>query len=254
MMEDSPEFRKLTPAEKVLWINILNESNLRGEFYKADIEWVVALNLSLNKVREARRKFGALGWLNFTPGCRSHGGRLATQYHSARWTKPEDGVFFAQMPRYTWEWLLTLLRPVRSRPGEWIDPRLRKREPVCGHIEVLLYAYLWYWWNKYGDKTGIVITKHTLQELTGFAGASDKVQGLADATGMLKFRDEYHKIRLLEFWFRKDPSKCADNARQRDLAARNLSDAIAKARKDQDKRRTKANLLSVPKSADARVS
>jgi hypothetical protein len=95
MMEDSAEFRNLTPAEKVLWLSILSEVNLRGEFYKADLEWAVTLDLSLSKVRQARRKFQALGWLTVKPGYKAHDVRLATQYYSAK-----RGFLWADAPIY----------------------------------------------------------------------------------------------------------------------------------------------------------
>ena len=38
MMEDSQEFKGLTVAEKLYYILVLSELNLRGEFYRADLE------------------------------------------------------------------------------------------------------------------------------------------------------------------------------------------------------------------------
>ena len=142
MMEDSPECRKLTPGEKVLRLSILSQLNYRGDFYKADIEWAVELDLSLSKVRQARRKFQSLGWLSATPGWKAKGGRLATTYHYARWAKPGKGVFFARMRRYTWEWFL-----VGPRLGA---PRSPADRLFLSHADLLLYAYLCYFWRKFG--------------------------------------------------------------------------------------------------------
>jgi len=202
MMEDSPEFRKLTPGEKVLWFSILSQANYRGDFYKADIEWAVELDLSLSKVRQARRKFQALGWLSATPGWKAKGGRLATTYHYARWAKPEKGVFFARMRRYTWEWFLVGLRLV--------PPSLPTDRVFLRHADLLLYAYLCYFWTKFrgggpGEHGGYV-TKRLLQSATNLQDVRCQIEWLCGASeGLFDFRDEYHRIRLLNFTYWKDP-------------------------------------------------
>ena len=234
MMEDSAEFRNLTPAEKVLWLSILSEVNLRGEFYKADLEWAVTLDLSLSKVRQARRKFQALGWLTVKPGYKAHDVRLATQYYSAKWAKPEKGVFFGQMPRYTWEWFLARLR------HGFIGLPL-------GHDHLVVYAYLCYFWNKFGATSGVFIPKHVLQKVTNLPGIANKVESLAGASeSLIEFSDAYHIIRLLKFGCWKEPSEHEAVAGWEAGDTEMLRLAIVKARERQrakEKKQAKAKAL-----------
>jgi hypothetical protein len=153
MMEGSAEFRRLTPAEKVFWLCTLSKVNLRGEFYNADLEWGIMLALSQSKVRQAPRKFQGLGWLRVLPGRFAGRRRLATRYYSAKWAKPEGGVYFSQMHRYTWEQLVRLIR----------EKQLRCRDLV-------VYGFLCYFWHKFGGvrpgKDGIVLAKRRLRDAT----------------------------------------------------------------------------------------
>jgi len=231
MMEGNADFRKLTPGEKVFWLSILSQINLRGEFYKADLEWAVVLALSLSKVRQARRKLQALGWLKVTPGRKAQGRRLATRYHLARWAKPEPHVLFAQMQRYAWEALLDHLQPKRRSP--WAEKRLK---PWFNHCDLVVYAFLCYFWQRFlGPANGdIFITKGQLQKATNLPNAAESVRRLyADYTfyrgaHLFKVREGHHRFQITEWAWFADPHDDDHNAKIMAERERRLRETIAR--------------------------
>jgi hypothetical protein len=73
---ENPIFIMSTPLEKLYLLHIASELNLRGPFYKADLEAAVTLRASEDKIRRTRRSFMRLGWIQAKPGFRSKGRHL----------------------------------------------------------------------------------------------------------------------------------------------------------------------------------
>lgn len=110
LMEDCIDFRTLPPSEKVYFWYLLSEFTLRRQFYKSDLEFAETLNLSEIKVRQARRKAMKLGWVKVRPGFISRGKNVATTYMDVTKGLPGKEEYYAEMPRYTYEFLLGGLR------------------------------------------------------------------------------------------------------------------------------------------------
>jgi hypothetical protein len=91
-MEREPEFTQLAPSQKLLWWAVLSDFNLRGGYYRADLEYALMLNLSISTVRQARRKFQKLGWLKVTHGMKAHGRNLATTGLDGQGPRKEVGL------------------------------------------------------------------------------------------------------------------------------------------------------------------
>ncbi|MDQ7791406.1 MAG: hypothetical protein RDV00_04680 [Clostridia bacterium] len=222
LMEYNQDFKDLTPSEKVYFWFLISEFNLRGQFYKADLEIAETLRLSESKVRKARRMFQRLGWITIQPGFRSRGKNIATTYEDVKWSKPIKGDWFAQVHRYTFEVLLDKLRV-----------------QVCSHEDVVVYVYLsyLYWKNRGKNGSKFFVTKSDLSELTGIRTAATRVSRLqalltaSDRDALFTFEDRYHKIVFTEWYTYVDPS---ENERNREESKRLQSkrmDEISKARR-----------------------
>jgi hypothetical protein len=236
MMEGNADFRKLTPAEKVFWLSILSRVNLRGQFYKADLEWAVMLALSLSKARQARRKFQALGWLTVLPGRFAGRRRLATHYYSAKWAKCEDGVYFTPMHRYTWEQLVRLLR----------------EKQFC-HRDLVVYAFLCYSWQRFGGQhnDGIFVTKSQLRYTTNLSSVEGSLRRLHGnfrfhgGAHLFEFRDEYHRFRITSWAQFADPCQDKRNARVHAETEHALNRAITREKARQLEKAAKKRILEL---------
>jgi hypothetical protein len=141
-MEDSPEFRTLTPVDKVYLFLMISEFNKRGAFYKSDIEMSATLGVSEKTIQRARKKFIDLGWIKAKPGSKTRRGQgLATFYHQVDWAKVVPGNYFAQMHRHAFNVMLQKLMKKEFSPPD-----------------LVVYVYLCYWQFKtrgiYKDKGG----------------------------------------------------------------------------------------------------
>lgn len=219
MMEDSEEFRGLTPTEKVYYFQLISEFNLRQkEFYKADLEFAVMLALSEDKIRRARRKFQYLGFLNIKPGFRSRGKGVATSYLSIRWNKPGEGEFFAQFHRYVFESMLSKVRSGKLK-----------------HSDVLIYVYLSYlqWKNRGANDGKFYIAKRLLNELTNVADSTSAVVRLhalytfTSGAHLFEYKDQYHKIAFDKWTTLADPSEDENNRQIAERNRQSVKDAIA---------------------------
>ncbi len=125
-------FGRLTPLEKLLYWQLASRFNhAEGPFYCADLELAVSIGASVQKVREARRKFMALDWIVAIPGKQVRGKNLATAYSSVKWSIPGAEGYFSKIWRFPFEIVLSWLR------GGLID-----------HADAALYVYLEYWWRR----------------------------------------------------------------------------------------------------------
>ncbi|MEW6236422.1 MAG: hypothetical protein AB1656_13630 [Candidatus Omnitrophota bacterium] len=194
-----PKFKAATPMEKIYLLWIISEFNLSGEFYRSDLEITIVLKMSISKVRQARKKFQAMEWIQTMPGFRMQGRNLATQYLECGWAAPPvkgDGVFFAPIQRYTFEHLIAYIRK------GWFT-----------HADVWVYLALWFSLKKYrGDEPGgFFITKKDLCELTNIP-QSDAVKKVERLYNDFMFKGGSHLFEFTDAKFKlcfKDWSICA---------------------------------------------
>ena len=225
MIEENEDFKGLTVAEKLYYILVLSELNLRGEFYRADLEMAIMLGLSEDKIRRARRKLQGLGWLEAKPGFKSGGKPVATVYISANWTetpKRGEGEFFATIHRYALE---TMLRNIRVKK--------------FSHADVLTYIYLCYYQykNRGKDHGKFFITKERLKELTDVPKAVECVTSLykgfvfSENSHLFDFRDKYHKL-VFDAWAGFGDPKHGINVEQGEIYKQEIMKAVSNAKKN----------------------
>jgi hypothetical protein len=200
---ENPIFIMCTPAEKLFLLHIASEVNLRGSFYRADLEEAVPLRLSEDKVRRSRREFMRLGWLEASPGFRAAGRHLATRYLATPGARRGDGDFYAPFHRFTFECLLSHLR-----------------HGGLSHADVVIYTYLTYFRARTGrEDDWFFITKNELRDLTGLPSATVGVGNLRNAFTfagghhLFEVRDEYHRLVISRWVTLADPSEDETNAK-----------------------------------------
>lgn len=222
---ENPIFILCTPAEKIYLLHIASEVNLRGGFYRADLEEAVALRLSEDKVRRARREFTRLGWLQVKPGFRAAGRHLATRYLAVPGAMRVDGDFHAPLHRFTFEALLSSLRHHK-----------------LSHADLLVYVYLTYFKARAGrEDNWFFISKNELRDLTGLPSATLCVAHLHDAvvfTGgahLFEYADEYHRLSFSRWATFADPSTDEVNAKTALLYWAEVEDAIQARKKPKAK-------------------
>jgi hypothetical protein len=178
LMEGSPEFRVLTPAEKVFLLFMISEFNLRRKhFYKSDLEAAVTLGVGERTIRRGRKKLIELGWIKAKPGTLTRRGKcLATTYLWIKWATISPGGFFAQMDRHAFNVMLY---------------HLRKGEFSSADLVVYVYLCYWHWRNrgKFREKGSFYMSKEHLCELTNLADAPGRVERLYDG---FTFREGAH--------------------------------------------------------------
>lgn len=201
-------YQKLTATERLYLEYIISEYSRRGAFYQSDLEIAVTLGMSVDKVRQARRKVGTepesvrllaqrrrgvecpggYGWIVYEHGWQ-HGGRsLATQYLSVPIAERKKGDWFASIPRYTFEALLERV-PTKQ----------------LTHADVVVWLVLAYkFWRCRGNVEDhpFFITKKELVRLSGVVSAAASVQRLYKVNGdahLFLFSDLYQRL-TFEHW------------------------------------------------------
>jgi hypothetical protein len=211
---DDPDFKRLSPAEKVLLIYLISEFNLNGPFYKADFDVAITLGMSESKVRQARRKLQGLGWIEVKPGFLSKGKKLATSYQRVNWSKPpskkrgERLGFFAVIHRFTFEALLEGVR----------DKRLTHRE-----IVVFICLCYWQWRHRMKNEEGeFSISKRDLRLITGLPNAVECVWRLQEKLthsdgevdqGLFEVEHDHYNLYFYGWNDYSDPGESEDNRR-----------------------------------------
>jgi len=228
MMEESQEFRKLTPAEKLYYWLLISEYNRhKGEFYKSDLETAVTLGISVVKVRQARRKLQSRKWLEIIHGFRTcRNKNVATRYLCVSWAVPADGEFFAQMHRFAFE---VMLAKVRHREFTYVD--------------VAIYIYLAYlfWKNRGKNESHFYITKNQLRKLTDIPDAPTRVERLyqhfifSGGKHLFEYRDQYHRLLFTGWSTFVDPSEDENNKKLADGYRQEIKNAVATAKKNMQK-------------------
>jgi hypothetical protein len=192
-MMECAEFRKLTPREKVVLLDMLSEINYRNfsreghrirGFIKADSKWAKELGLSLSKFRQARRKFGKWEWVDFKPGKYAGGPpserkRLATEYYSAKWSWPKRGLPLVTFDRHTWTEL--------------------KRALMQGsftHTDLVVCAFVCYFWERLGGrvKNSFCVEKGQFRR-----AANLRPPRVNESLGRLRKMKSCKGVRLLEY-------------------------------------------------------
>ena len=222
---ENPIFVMCTPIEKLYLLNVASEVNLRGPFYKADLEIAVTLRASEDKIRRTRREFMGLGWVTAQPGFRSRGRHLATRYFSVPGAARTDGDFYAPFHRFTFEGLLNHLRYA-----------------AVTHADVVTYVYLTYIRGKTGHNDSFFISKHELRELTGLPSATLCVANLhkgfafTGGTHLFEFRDEYHRLVFFNWVTFADPSEDETNAKNAERYRQEIAASVQALKHPQPKR------------------
>ena len=207
-MEDSESFKQLTPHEKIVYWFLQSQFNLYGPgWYTPDLKLAVATDMSLSKVRQARRMFRERGWVVYDPGFQVDGRNVATKYHRVEWAGTPDkdsGESWVPLHRYTFE--------------SMVGRVLRKD---LGHADVVAYIVLWYWWRKHIDSASEnqwwFISKKDLRTLTGVANVGKclrnlySLQPFGDGSRLFEFDDEVRRYTFPEFKLFADPSESEVN-------------------------------------------
>jgi len=208
---ENPIFILCTPVEKLYLLHVASELNLRGPFYKADLEAAVTLAVSEDKIRRTRRCFMRLGWIQAVPGFRCKGRHLATRYLAVPGAERKDDDFYAPLHRYAFE---ACLSHVRGRQ--------------LNHADVVVYVYLTYLrWRCQGEREDFFVTKRELRDMTGLANATACADHLyrgfvfTGGSHLFECQDEYHRLRFRQWGSFADPSENESNAKN---AARYRSD------------------------------
>ncbi len=223
MLERSEKFRQLTCVEKVFYINLLADMNLAipdgGTFYRADARYAAALNISIQKVRQARVRFKKLGLIEFKPGGYARNRPLATRYTSVRGAKPPkegEGDQFVKMQRHAFNMVLA-----RLRRGAF-----KAEDVVC-------YVYLTWWREKYSQNETFVLFKSQWSRMTRIRDVAGCVRRLyenfeyAGGDHLFKFEDHHQKITVWNLAGPADPSEDKNSA---EIAERWLREVDEKAK------------------------
>lgn len=209
MLESDKKFRQLTHVEKVFLINLVADMNAAipdgGTFYRADTTYAAALNISIQKVRQARVRFGELGLIDYKSGGMARNRPLATRYTRVKWAKiPKKGVgeFFAPMQRHELDMILDGLRRGVFRPED-----------------VVLFCYIIYWRHKHRKNGTFFFSKSQLSRMTGIKNVAGCIQGIyenfkyAGGNHLFEYENRYHKIVFWRLSEPCDPSEDENNAK-----------------------------------------
>jgi hypothetical protein len=213
----------LTTHERLFSLWTISEANRefsqgRSEFYCSDLEVGVTLGMSEDKVRRARRKFQAEGWLEVVPGFRANGRNLATTYKAVRWATPPKEGFFAPMHRHAFGSVLS-----------------RLRQGGFTHADILTYVILVYLRRRYDpDGTGeFFVTKQELREVTGIFQAPQSVERLnagfefSSGEALFDFTDQHHRLRFHGWSSFADPAEHEGSARNAERWREEIAEGVS---------------------------
>ena len=225
---NNENFKQMSPAQRLYFLLLVSEYNLRGSFYKSDQEIAVTIHASVDTVRRARKKLEQLGWIETKPGFRDSSGReVATTYFYVKFARmkkgSKNGKFFAPIHRYAFNSMLYKLRTGR-----------------LSQKEVLLFCYICYFESRYSmDKGEFFISKRELVGLTEISGAPEAVLSLNKVTifgedeTLLELEDHYHKIKVLEHRGFADPEQNEHNRYMAELFRQDIKQRVENAKREQ---------------------
>lgn len=220
LIEDDLVFRKLTAAEKVFLLYKISEFNLKDKHYEADIKAAIILNLSEIKIRVARRKLQAAGYIETKPSYLAANRHIATTYLNVKHAHPEPGESYQCIHRSTFDRMLHHLR-----------------NKLFTHTDIVTYVILAYYHEKYADERGFFITKYKLRELTNIPDSPlcvNKLYKLFAFTGgehLFEYADKQQKLRFSAKW-----NNCADCSAEHEAEINRLVVAQKQRRKKNRKK------------------
>ena len=216
-------YQKLSPATRLYLEYVVSRFSQRGASYQSDIEIAVTLGMSVDKVRQARRKVGTepdsvrlltqrrrgeevpggYGWIVYEHGWKRGAQSQATKYVDVPIATVKKGDYYASIPRFTFETLLFYVRAKRITPADvvvWL---------------VLAYKF----WRCRGNVEDhpFFITKKELVLLSGVVSAAASVQRLYetftfnDGSHLFEYTDEGQRF-TFEKW-----ATCAESAEHQKL-------------------------------------
>lgn len=192
---ESLEFKKLPVTEKLFLIQLISDSNINPEgWYKADLEYAIALKVSINKIRQARPRLKKLGFIDYESGQLKANRKFATRYTFVKYSRPEPP--FSKVHRYTYTSLLTELR-----------------EESISHPCLLFWLLSAY---KYGRSAtdGFSVYKSFYADYGIKSKALSQAVDSINNTFSEEFIDQnYHKMIFSEFTWFSDPDVCDKNKR-----------------------------------------
>lgn len=185
---EEESFRTLTATEKLYLFQVMSEFNLNdGQFYRADVWFAAALNLSVEKIRKARAKLSKLGYIDMTPGKQDVGRKrnIATTYNDLKWLDTPVGDQFSQIDRPTFEMLINYIRT-----------------GMFTHDDVVCWVYIahfcWCGGGRYA-----AMSKKELFHLTNMPGIIKNVRNLLSKfqfsnskDTLFDFTNEHHSVKF----------------------------------------------------------
>lgn len=185
------DFIKSKPSEKLYYFALLHylnlhEINYETEFFKRDIDFAAALSYSEDAIRNARRKFQKLGWLDITSGFKNKRGQnVATTYHNIKWTdipKIDEGKRFVRFSHYEFEMMLQQLYYNRISTQDMV-----------------VYCYIFCWKQLSGSPSTFYFPKKELRKYTNIIKAVQCVENIAsvpvfDDKPVFDYQEDYHRI------------------------------------------------------------
>lgn len=225
-LAENVNFKNMPPTHRLFFFLLISEFNLRGQFYKSDIEAAVTINTSLDTIRRARRELQKLRWINVRPGFLERGKRaVATTYLHVAFSQVQEGEFFAPIHRYAFESLL-----------------YRLRKGIFKHKEILLFFYVNFFDAKYREDEDFFISKRELVDITGMPDAPEAILSLneeeifEDET-LLEVIDLYHKIKVLKHRHFADPEDDEINRKLAKKYKEDIRQRLEVAKKSQARKR-----------------
>jgi hypothetical protein len=235
LIEDSEEFKRCSPTEKLYLFHVLSRLNAtqaqgKDSFFQADIEIAVTLGVSLKHIQRVRRKITKLGFLETTPGHKDRYGRgVATAYTGSKWldvveeikTLGGDAGRFSLIHRFGFE---AMLNNMRSDAFDAYD--------------VVMWVYLFYLYQKYGGKQDFYVSKGELFDLTNIdiprqerclRSLYDKF-AFSGGSHLFEYNDGYHKWEISKWAEWADPSQDDNNKQVQDKWRRQLKQKIRQAK------------------------
>lgn len=246
-------YQKLTATERLYLEYVISEYARRGAFYQSDLEVAVTLGMSVDKVRQARRKVGTepesvrllttrrrgveapggYGWIIYKHGWKRGVHGLATQYLDVPMAEHRKGTWYASIPRFTFEALLIKVRGKRLT-----------------HADVVVWLALAYkFWRCRGNVEDhpFFITKKELVQLSGITSAAASVQHLYEAvtfTGdahLFLFSDMYQRLTFEKWSWYGEPDESKSNAELQQNARQQVAAQVTQ-KKAATKRKAAAHM------------
>ncbi len=206
---EHPGFGASSVRNRLFLVLVIAEFQRRGSFYAADLELAVTLGVSVAKVREARRYFSGLGWIEEKHGFQSAGRNLATKYSGipcCRLNPDEPGAY---LDLFTYEVLLDHVR-----------------HGALLHCDLLTYVILDYSRLVDGDHLDeFEISLGRLRELTGLPGVMRSVRRLHrgfhfdGGSTLFSFEEKSEKL-IITSWEEFAGPEHSDKAKQEAEAIR----------------------------------